>query len=200
MQYTKLLENLKKRGFAPFFASSVEEGKNIVLSIIPKGASIGFGGSVTVEEIGLLEAMKSHYTLLHRSLFDASEHRRLYQKMHLADWYIASANAIAETGDIINIDGRGNRVAETLFGPQNILLICGTNKVVKDINEGIERARNVAAPKNAIRLNKKTPCAYTGVCSNCLSPDTMCKATVIHHHPTSDKNFYIVIIDASLGY
>ncbi len=200
MQYIKLLENLKKRGFVPFFAKSIEEGKTIVQNLIPKRASIGFGGSVTVDEIGLVEAMKNDYTLLHRSLFDASEHQNLYKEMHLADWYIASANAIAETGDIINIDGRGNRVAETLFGPQNILLICGTNKVVKDINEGIERARNVAAPKNAERLHKKTPCAYTGVCSYCLSPDTMCKATVIHHHPTTDKNFYIVIIDESLGY
>jgi L-lactate utilization protein LutB len=200
MQYSKLLENLRKRGFAPYFASSREEGKNMVLELIPKGASIGFGGSVTVEEIGLLDAMKNDYKLLHRSFYDASEHQALYQKMHLADWYIASANALAESGDIINIDGRGNRVAETLYGPQNILLICGTNKIVKNIDEGIERTRNVAAPKNTMRLQKNTPCAYTGKCSYCLSPDTICKATVIHHHPTTGKNFYIVIIDESLGY
>ncbi|MDD4316236.1 MAG: lactate utilization protein [Clostridia bacterium] len=200
MQYALLIENLRKRGFVPFFADSVEKGRNIVLNLIPKGSVIGFGGSVTVEQTGILDAMKADYTLLHRSLFDASEHEQLFQKMHVADWYIASANAVAETGDIINIDGRGNRVAEMLFGPKNILIICGTNKVVKDINEGIDRARNVAAPKNALRLNKKTPCAYTGECSYCLSPDTMCKATVIHHHPTGDKNFYLVIINDSLGY
>lgn len=200
MSYDKVINNLKKRGFTPFFASSAEEGVDIVRRIIPKGARIGFGGSATVEEIGLVEALKHDYTPLHRSLFDASYHSRLFQDMHLADWYIAGANALCESGEIINIDGRGNRVAEMLFGPPNILVICGTNKVVKSIDEGIDRVRNVAAPMNTRRLKKNTPCAASGACSDCQSPDTICRATVIHHHPTTGKNFFVIIIDAVLGY
>jgi L-lactate utilization protein LutB len=200
MRYNELLDNLKKRGFHPYFDSSREEGIKIIREIIPKRSSIGFGGSVTVDELDLVDIMKDEYKLLHRSLYDKSKHEDLYWEMARADWYITSTNAIAQTGELINIDGRANRVAAMLYGPKNILVVCGVNKIVKDINEGIDRVRNVAAPLNTKRLAKNTPCAITGKCGNCLSPDTICKATVIHHHPTTGKNFYIVLIDEKLGY
>ena len=153
-----------------------------------------------MDELDLVDIMKDEYKLLHRSLYDKSKHEDLYWEMARADWYITSTNAIAQTGELINIDGRANRVAAMLYGPKNILVVCGVNKIVKDINEGIDRVRNVAAPLNTKRLAKNTPCAITGKCGNCLSPDTICKATVIHHHPTTGKNFYIVLIDEKLGY
>lgn len=200
MQINELFSNLKKRNFIPYFAKTKQEGVEIIKTLIPKGASIGFGGSVTVDEINLVDNLKGDYTLLHRSLYEEAYHDKLYKEMRDADWYITSTNALTMTGELINIDGRANRVSTMLFGPKNVLIVCGINKIVNDVAEGIARSRDTAAPPNAVRLNKKTPCAITGKCENCLSPDTMCKATVIQHHPTSGKNVYIVIIDEKLGY
>lgn len=200
MLYKELISNLEKRGFKPFYAESVQKGIDFIKKTIPKKSSIGFGGSATVIEMGLLEAMKEDYKLLHRSFYKEDYYAQLFQEMHTADWYISSTNALSEEGELINIDGRANRVAEILFGPKNILIVCGTNKIVKDMMEGISRTRNVSAPINAKKLNRKTPCAETGKCSYCMSPDTICKATVIQHHPTSGKNVYVLIINENLGY
>ena len=172
----------------------------VIKELIPKNSSIGFGGSVTVDQIGLLDAIKDDYKLLHRSLYDIEYHKKLYKEMMDADWYITSTNALTMTGELVNIDGRANRVASMLFGPENILVVAGKNKIVADIEEGIRRCRDQAAPPNAVRLDKKTPCKVTGKCEYCFSPDTMCKATVIQHHPTSGKNVYIIVIDQELGY
>lgn len=200
MDINELLSNLKKRKFIPYYAKTKAEGVNIIKSLIPNGASIGFGGSITVDELDLVNSMKSEYNLLHRSLYEKSYHNKLYKEMQDADWYITSTNALSMTGEFINIDGRANRVSAMLFGPQNILIVCGVNKIVNDIDEGISRSRNIAAPPNAVRLNKKTPCATTGKCEYCFSPDTMCRATVIQHHPTTGKRVYVVIINEILGY
>ena len=158
----------------------------VIKELIPKNSSIGFGGSVTVDQIGLLDAIKDDYKLLHRSLYDIEYHKKLYKEMMDADWYITSTNALTMTGELVNIDGRANRVASMLFGPENILVVAGKNKIVADIEEGIRRCRDQAAPPNAVRLDKD-PCKVTGKCEYCFSPDTMCKATVIQHHPTSGK-------------
>ncbi|MFW5779954.1 MAG: lactate utilization protein [Bacillota bacterium] len=200
MQLQQLEKNLKKRGFSPFFADNSQEAIEIIKELIPKNNSIGFGGSVTVDEIGLLNQIKDDYKLLHRSFYNKEQHEKLYKEMMNADWYITSTNALTMDGELVNIDGRANRVASMLFGPKNVLVILGKNKLVSDVKEGILRCRNVAAPPNAVRLNKKTPCRITNKCEYCMSEDTMCKATVIQHHPTSGKNVYVLIIDQSLGY
>lgn len=200
MDIKKLLQNLTNRHFVPFFTKTKEDAINLILELIPQKSSIGFGGSVTVEELDLVNQIKEHYKLLHRSLYPQDYADKLYNEMQSADWYITSTNALSMSGELVNIDGRANRVAAMLYGPKNILVVCGVNKIVQDVNEAIWRARNVAAPLNALRLDKKTPCAYTNKCGDCLSPDTMCKATVIQHHPTSGKNVYVIIIDQKLGY
>ncbi len=196
----QLLNTLKLRGFSPYYVETADDAKTLISQLIPEGASIGFGGSQTVMEIDLLPYLKERgYTLYHRSMpeYTAEE---VYQNNHTADWFVCSTNALSRTGDLINIDGRANRVAEMLFGPQNVLVICGVNKIVNTIDEGIDRTRNVAAPPNTVRLNKKTPCAVTGKCMHCNSPDTICRATVIQHHPTTGKNVHIIIINQNLGY
>lgn len=204
MEYdTEILKcNLSKRGFRFTQFETPSEALTYISELIPDGSSIGFGGSKTVSEIGLLPFLqnKNTYTLLHRDLFDAKNHEALFRKMHVADWYITSTNAISVSGDLINIDGRANRVAAMLNGPKNILVICGINKIVKSIDEGIQRVRDVASPLNCRRLNKKTPCAVTGKCAHCNSPDTICNATVIQHHPTIGSNVYIVLINKNLGF
>ncbi len=196
----KLLKNLKSRGFEPYYVNDCEEAKKLISDLVPKGSSIGFGGSVTVTEMGLLPYLSElGYVLYHRSLPDYTA-EDVYTLSHTADWFCSSTNALCESGDLVNIDGRANRVAEMLYGPKNILIVCGVNKIVKTIDEGIYRTRNVASPKNCVKLGKKTPCAVTGKCMNCNSPDTICKATVIQHHPTSGKRVCIVIINENLGF
>ncbi len=199
MNIDNLKNNFSKRGFSFDYFETVEDALDFIKELIPMGASIGFGGSMTVKEIGLLNALEGR-KLLHRDLVTDVPPETLMLQMHTADWYVSSANALAETGDVINIDGRGNRVGEIVNGPKNILIIAGVNKVVADISEGIDRTRNVASPPNCVRLNKKTPCAVTGKCANCNSPDTICRTTVILHHPTTGKNVHIILINKNLGY
>lgn len=197
-----VIKNLKKRGFSPAYFESVDEAVNGIFDLIPTNSTIGFGGSTTVKEIGLAEKLKDRGNVVfYRGFCDTIEEKEnALVKMHTADWFICSTNALCVSGDLVNIDGRANRVAEMLYGPKNILIICGTNKIVDSIEDGIERTRNVAAPKNCVKLNKKTPCSVTGICSHCNSPDTICKATVIQHHPTTGKNVYIIIVNQNLGY
>ncbi len=192
--------NFTKRGYIFSYHETCEDAINYILSLIPEDKSIGFGGSATVKESGLLSALVSSekYVLLHRELDIPQEN--IYHRMHEADWYICSTNALCKTGDLVNIDGRANRVAAMLDGPKNVIVVCGVNKIVDDIQSGIERTRNVASPPNCRRLGKNTPCAITGKCSYCNSPDTICKATVIQHHPTTDSTVYIVLINQNLGY
>ena len=199
MDIQKIAKNFASRGFLFNYFETVEEANEYIASLIPENATVGFGGSVTVKEMNLTDAVKGR-TLLHRDLVKDVEPAILMDKMHYADWYVSSANALCVTGDIVNIDGRGNRVGEIVNGPKNILIVCGVNKITEDIASGIERTRNVASPPNCVRLNKKTPCAVTGKCSYCNSPDTICRATVILHHPTTGKQVHIVLVNKKLGY
>lgn len=200
MDCSVLLKSLSKRGFYNHFAENIADANEYIKKLIPKGASIGFGGSVTVDQMKLLDELKSDYRLLHRSFYPPEEHTNVMAEMHTADWYICSVNGITEGGELVNIDGRGNRVAETLYGPKNVLFVLGINKITKNLEDAISRSRNVAAPPNCVRLNKKTPCAVTGRCENCNSPDTICKATVIMHHPMTGKNVYVLVVNENLGY
>ena len=199
MDLAEIKKKYERRGYDFDYFETEDEAKAFVDKIIPKNASIGFGGSETIKEINLLDTLQGR-TLLHRDLFPQNEKEKVLALMHTADWYISSANALTEDGDIINIDGRGNRVGEILNGPENILIIAGTNKIVKDIAEGINRTRNIASPKNCRRLNKNTPCALTDKCCHCNSKDTICRATVIMHHPMSGNKVHLIIINKNLGY
>ncbi len=201
----KQIEEIKKsytrRGFDFSYFETCDEAIDFILSLIPEGSSIGFGGSVTVTESGLLDEMqKKKYDLIHRAIRNDIPQEEIYKRMYLCDWYVSSANALTTGGEIINIDGRGNRVSAILDGPKNVVIFCGVNKFVDSIEKGIERTRNVASPKNCVRLNRKTPCAVTGKCMDCNSPDTICKATVILHHPTSGTNVHVVVVNKELGY
>ena len=191
----KLTENLKNNGFdVAHFATGKEAAEYLNKKI--DGKTIGFGGSITVEEIGLVDMLKSHNTLNHHwhdgALADAAK----------TEIYISSANAIAETGEIINIDGSGNRVSSMSFGHDEYYMIVGSNKIAEDYDKALWRARNIAAPKNAQRLNRNTPCAVKAdKCYNCNSPERICKSlSVLWKKPTSFKSFEIILVDEELGY
>lgn len=196
----EILSNLEKRGFKPYFAKDKAEALETVKRIIPEGATIGFGGSVTVAELGLVSELGKTHVLYTREKPDGKTDDEIMSLSMNSDWYICSANAISLSGDIVNIDGRANRVAATLYGTGNVLIIAGINKICQTLESAIERAQNVAAPLNCKRLNKKTPCTVTGRCQNCNSPDTICRATVILHHPTTAHDVHILIVGENLGY
>ena len=152
-----------------------------IVASIPQGSVISWGGSETIKESGLMDAVHNgSYELIDRSTAQNQEEARaLYAKTVLADYYLMSSNAITIDGELINIDGNGNRVACLIQGPSHVIVVIGMNKVVTDVESGVARVRNIASPANAIRLGRKLPCAATGICHNCLSPECFCNQIVV---------------------
>lgn len=198
MAFEKVKENLEQRGFrVSTFATAAEAAAYLDGAI--DGATVGFGGSITVQEMGLYEKLGTHNQVIWHWKGDPDAHTRAAQ----AQVYIASANGLAETGEIINIDGAGNRVASTLFGHQRVYFVIGRNKLAPTFEEALWRARNIAAPKNAQRLNKKTPCAVKGDrCYDCKSPERICRGLVVLWKPMMgmEESTEIVLVDEDLGY
>lgn len=202
MDINLLIENLNKRGFVASFFEDIDNANSYITSLIPKNSEVGFGGSVTVNEMGIPLLLKNNgYNVFYRGFpMSPEEKEAIFSKIHLADWFICSTNALCLSGDLVNIDGRANRVAEMIYGPKNVIILAGINKIVSNVEEGIARVRNVAAPKNCVKLNRNTPCAKDGKCSFCDFPETICRTTVIQHHPTFGKNVYIIIVNKNLGF
>ena len=197
-----IIKNLNKRQMEGYYCENKEAALKKALELMPKGSSIGWGGSSTLLETGLLEAVKNEkYNVIDREkAIDEEEKRKIYGKICCADFFLMSTNAITLDGELINIDGRGNRVAFLCYGPQNVLILAGMNKVVKDVECGLKRARDIAAPPNAIRLNRKTPCAITGKCENCFSTDCMCSQFVVTRRSGIQNRIKVILIGEELGY
>ena len=195
MAFETVKKNLEARGFSvKTFATAAEAAAYLDGAI--DGVSVGIGGSLTVQEMGLHEKLASHNTV-HWHWTDGQEARA---KSAGADVYITSANGLAETGEVINIDGFGNRVASTLYGHKKLYFIIGRNKLAPTYDEALWRARNIAAPKNAQRLGKKTPCAVNGDrCYDCKSPDRICRGLVVLWGPSMGIETEIVLVDEDLG-
>ena len=194
----KLRENLEKRGFAAVYFPTAREAADYLDGKLD-GRTIAFGGSMTVREMGLYERLAVHnQTFWH---WDPERPAPLADGMG-TEVYITSVNGAAETGELVNIDGTGNRVASTCFGHQELYLILGVNKVAPDYEGALWRARNIAAPKNAQRLGRKTPCAVKGDrCYDCQSPERICRAlTVLWEKPSSFARAEVVLVGEPLGY
>jgi Uncharacterized conserved protein containing a ferredoxin-like domain len=192
------MKNLKARGFdASFFASGKDAAA--YLSSELHDSNIGFGGSVTLESLGLFETLSENNHVFWHWKQDRNE---AIKKSCDAEVYITSANAVAETGEIINIDGSGNRVSSTLFGKSKVYIIIGTNKIEENFDKALWRARNIASPLNARRLNKNTPCVKGELkCYDCSSPERICRGLVVlWEKMTSTDKLEVVIIDEPLGY
>ena len=192
----KTAEALKKRGFAvQTFATGAEAAAYLDSAI--DGKTVGFGGSVTTQQLGLYDLLASHNET-HWHWVNGPTERPVAAACQI---YITSANGLAETGEIINIDGAGNRVASTLFGHEKVYFVIGKNKVAPTYDEALWHARNVAAPKNAQRLNMKTPCAVKGDrCYDCKSPDRICRALVTLWGPVMGMPTEVILVDEELGY
>lgn len=194
-----VVDSLRRRGFKAVLFDNETQAVEYISSLIPGGVKVGFGSSRTVTEIGLHKALNvSGRTVLHSELVD--EYAKARDSAIGSDWYISSANAITEGGEIVNIDGVCNRVTGLIYGAPNVVIVAGMNKVTLDINAAIDRVRNVAAPPNARRLGRNTPCATLDKCLYCNCEDCMCNATVIMHHPSKGKCVHVVLINQSLGF
>ena len=195
MAFETVKKNLEARGFSvKTFATAAEAAAYLDGAI--DGVSVGIGGSLTVQAMGLHEKLAAHNTV-HWHWTDGQEARA---KSAGADVYITSANGLAESGEVINIDGFGNRVASTLYGHKKLYFIIGRNKLAPTYDEALWRARNIAAPKNAQRLGKKTPCAVNGDrCYDCKSPDRICRGLVVLWGPSMGMETEIVLVDEDLG-
>lgn len=196
-----IIEKLKKRNMEGYYVPDKKGAVSLVKKLVKKEAVVTWGGSMTLAEIGLLEELKSSYSVLDRDTAKTPEQRReLYSKMVLADYFFMSTNAITLDGELINIDGNGNRVACLIHGPSNVIVIAGKNKVVTDIKSGVDRVRNFAAPPNGVRLNTNTPCAKIGQCGNCLAEDCMCCEIVITRKSRQANRIKVILVGEELGY
>ena len=197
-----IIKNFNKRQIEGYYCPNKKSALEKALELMPKGSSIGWGGSMTLIEIGLIDAIKNgDYKVVDRDITTNSEElRKIYGEICCADYFLMSTNAITLDGELINIDGRGNRVAFLCYGPQNVLILTGMNKVVTDVESGFKRTKDIAASPNAIRLNRKTPCAITGKCENCYSPDCMCGQLVVTRRSGISNRIKVILIGEEMGY
>lgn len=193
----KLTTNLEREGFQVSCFDTAGEASAYLNRVID-GVSVGFGGSQTVRDMGLYEQLAAHNGCYWH--WDKAN-GVIPAEATNADVYICSLNGVSENGELINIDGGGNRVASTLYGHKKVYFIIGENKIAPDYDAALWRARNIAAPLNAKRLEKRTPCVKTGRCMNCSSPDRICAALVVlWEKPVLAGDVEVVIVREALGY
>lgn len=198
----KMIKNLERRNMEACYCATASEAIEKVLSLIPEGSSISWGGSMTIRDMGLTKALyeRNCYDLIDRDeAKDRDEAQEMYRKAFFADFYISSANAISEDGVIVNIDGNGNRVAAITFGPKKVIFVIGMNKVAQDVTAALARARSTASPINAARFDIKTPCQVDGICHNCNSPESICN---FFHFVRNSRpgRISVVLVGEDLGY
>ncbi len=199
---TGTIQKLALRNMEGYFFENSASCVNAILQMMEKGAVISWGGSESIKECGLMDAVKAgDYTLIDRlNAKTPEESRELYAKSVLSDYYLMSANAVTYDGELINIDGNGNRVACLIHGPKNVFLIVGMNKLVADVESGYKRVRNTASPANAQRLGRNTPCFHTGRCGNCLADDCMCNHIVVTRRSGVPGRIKVFFVAEELGY
>lgn len=194
---------LNSHGFKAQYAASAEDARNAVLALIPDGASVGIGGSVSVRETGVMEALEAKgCKIAHhwKPGMSPEERKQALLDEFNSDWYLASANAITKDGVIVNIDGTGNRVAVMSWAPGKIIYIVGVNKIASGLECATERARNIASPPNARRTGADTPCAKLGYCVDCDSPRRICNIITIMPRCPLGRECHVIIVGESLGY
>jgi L-lactate utilization protein LutB len=194
---------LTKNGITVVIAGTGQEARDKILAMIPAQASVGVGGSRTMVEIGLLDALRSGgYGLIDQydpKLSKEAAFKARRDGLH-ADYFVAGTNAVTEDGKLVNVDGLGNRVAGFAFGPEKVVIVVGRNKIVKDVEAALERVKNLAAPMNAKRFGAATPCATTGRCSDCDSAERICNLTLIIEKQRIPARMTVVLINEELGF
>lgn len=197
-----LIKNLDKRGMEAYYVDNKDDALKMALRFVTPGSSVSWGGSMSINEIGLISALKAcDCTVLDRTVPKTEDEKKeFFAKVAVCDYYFMSTNAITMNGELVNIDGTGNRVASLIFGPSNVIIIAGMNKVADNLESAIDRARNTAAPMNTIRLDRKTPCTQVGRCMDCMSPDCICNQFVVTRRSAPAGRIKIILVGEELGY
>ena len=206
-------ENLKKNNMETFVVKTREEARALALSMIPEGAVCASGGSVTLKECGIIEAIKAgNYTYLDRNdpALTAEEKEEMVMRAQCCDVYLSSSNAITEDGELYNVDGNSNRVSNLLFGPKSVIIVAGTNKIVKDLDEAVVRVKTIAAQLNCKRLNCDTYCAKAGKCislvqggnmpKGCNSDGRICVNFTVMARQRKKDRVKVILVEEALGY
>jgi hypothetical protein len=199
----RAIEKLVAHEFKAIYVKTKEEAVQEVWKHITPKQRIGVGGSVTIRGLGILEKLEAQgYTIYDHWKPGLSKENilEIRKSQMTSDLFLGSTNAVTLNGELVNIDGIGNRVNSINFGPGKIILIAGSNKIVEDVQEGIKRIKNVAAPLNARRLNIDVPCAKAGMCVDCNSPNRICRVIVIHERKPSLTDILIILVGEELGY
>jgi len=195
-----VIKGLKSRNMSGYYAENREEALKIALELIPEGSSVTMGGSMSAQEIGLVQALKDgNYNFIDRNAYE--DKRAAMLAAYDADVFLSSVNAMTSDGILVNIDGNANRVSAIAQGPRKVLFIVGMNKVCgSDLDGAMKRARNVAAPINTQRFGLSTPCTKTGVCMDCKSPDTICCQFLITRFSRHADRIHVILVNDSLGF
>lgn len=199
----KCIENLKKHGFNAHFVATSEEARELVLNMVSSYQTFGFGGSDTTRALGLLEELKAKGKTIHDHWQkDLSKEEDLDIRLNQGrcDCFFCSANAISITGEVVNVDGIGNRTNAMCFGPKKVVVIAGMNKVTQDLESALKRVRDIAGPMRAKSLGMDTPCAETGICNDCNSPQRICRITTILHRKPMLTDITVILVNEALGF
>ncbi len=199
----RTVEAINKNNMNGYYVKDRDELINLIEEIVSEESLVSCGGSMTLFEAGVMEHLRSgRYKFLDRYKegITREEVVNMFKESFLADAYFTSSNAVTENGELYNVDGNGNRVAAMLYGPEKVIVICGVNKIVKDVEEAIKRNRECAAPINARRLNKETPCSKVGYCMDCKSKDRICNEYTLIKRQNRKDRMHIIFLNENLGY
>lgn len=202
-QANTVIKALEKRNIKGYYCPDCASAVKLAGELVPKGSTVAFGGSVSLSESGVMDMLRNRddIRLIDRSKANSPEEiKQMYRDSFSSDVYFMSTNAITADGELVNIDGNGNRVAALIYGPDKVIMIVGMNKLVSTIADAINRVSDIAAPANGVRLNKQTPCAVNGFCHECFSPDCMCSHTVITRRCGTPDRIHIILIGETVGY
>lgn len=204
-QAETIIKKLEARKMKGYYCETVDEAKQKLVELLGTdnngGKSIGYGGSMTIDENGFKDVLieNGHQIIVRENYKTPEEIQECKKLLVTADAFLMSTNAITLDGELINIDGRGNRVSFMIYGPEEVIIIAGMNKVVANVDDGIRRVRNMATPPNTVRLNRDTPCAKTGRCADCLKDSICCQIVVTRASMIPDR-IKVILIGEELGY
>lgn len=206
MQYDKagpkVAEALNKRYFEAYYCSGRDEALEKILELIPQGHVVSWGGATTVDELGVKDALRQRgQAVIDRDTAkDARERQEMLKKALTCDTFLMGSNAVSADGQLVNIDGTGNRVAALCFGPSQVIVVAGMNKVAGDLDGAMRRAREVAAPINAQRFQLKTPCSVNGLCADCRGSDSICAQIVTTRMCKPAGRIKVILVGEDLGF
>ena len=196
-----LVKNLQSRQFEAYYCEDKDSALKKALALIPADATVGWGGATSAVQIGLIDAVKNGYQVYNRDTCSTMEERvKMMKRCLTADVFLTGANAISMDGQMVNIDGIGNRVAAIVYGPDSVIVVAGMNKVVDSLEDAVKRARNIAAPMNQQRFTNQTPCQVTGMCADCKSPECICNQILITRNCKPAGRIKFIIVGEELGF